>query len=213
MMSVEAITAHQGSIVWFTGLSGAGKTTLCRCVAQALSSIGLKNVVLDGDEVRATLSSDLGYTRPDRKENMRRLAALASSHSLEGAIVLIAAIAPYRQLREDIRRASPVPFFEAFVDAPLALCEARDPKGLYRRARAGTLQHFTGIDDVYEPPLHPDVHCCTSHETVSQSCHKVLAKLSSVVPQLQLSPVLAALTPVAERPAADIARSPRAHVL
>lgn len=211
MISTEASTFSPGVIVWLTGLSGAGKTTLCRCVAQTLSSHGQKNVLLDGDEVRATLSPDLGFTRPDREENMRRLAALASSHALQGAIVLVAAIAPYRELREHHRSVSPVPFLEAFVDAPLAICEARDPKGLYRRARSGTIQHFTGIGDVYETPLSPDIHCCTSRETVTQSCHKILVALRLTVPQLPTAGH--APTPAAEIRVADALLSPLAPAL
>ena len=169
--------ATTGKIVWFTGLSGAGKTTVCRCVAQSLGSRVASIIVLDGDEVRAALSPDLGFSRKDREENMRRLAALASAHALADAVVLVAAIAPYRSLRDRIRGSSPIPFLEVFVDAPLAVCEARDPKGLYRRARAGAIECFTGVDDVYEPPLAPEVHCRTGEETVEQSCSKVLTAL------------------------------------
>ena len=166
-----------GTILWFTGLSGAGKTTLCRSVAQALAEVQVSTVVLDGDEVRARLSPELGFTRADREENVRRIAALASEHARGGATVLVAAIAPYRALREQIRAASPGPFFEVFVDAPLEVCEARDPKGLYRRARAGAIQRVTGIDDVYEAPLAPEVHCRTGEESVEQSCAKVMQAL------------------------------------
>ena len=124
--SVPALA--QGRIVWFTGLSGAGKTTLCRCVAQALGTRAPAVVVLDGDEIRMTLSADLGFSRPDREENMRRLAgtgldARSGQCSRPGG----AAIAPYRQVRDRIRKAAPVPFLEVFVDAPLVVCESRDP--------------------------------------------------------------------------------------
>ncbi|WP_263385231.1 adenylyl-sulfate kinase [Granulicella arctica] len=213
MTSAESGTLHPGVIIWFTGLSGAGKTTLCRCIAQTLSSHRLKNVLLDGDEIRATISSDLGFTRTDREENMCRLAALASFHALQGVIVLVAAIAPYRGLREHHRSASPVPFLEAFVDAPLTICEARDPKGLYRAARAGTIQRFTGIGDVYEPPLHPDIHCCTSRETITQSCLKVLDALRLVVLPLQLPTAALSPTPAVERRVADTLPLPFAPVL
>jgi adenylylsulfate kinase len=166
-----------GCILWMTGLSASGKTTLCGAVAQALATSGRSAVVLDGDVLRQTLSSDLGFSRADREENMRRIATLAFQHATAGSAVLVAAISPYRQLRETLRRTSPVPFFEVFVDAPLPVCEARDPKGLYRRARAGAIPHFTGIDDIYEPPATPDAHCHTAHETIEESCARLMALL------------------------------------
>ncbi len=206
--SVPALA--QGRIVWFTGLSGAGKSTLCRCVAQALGTRAPAVVVLDGDEIRMTLSADLGFSRPDREENMRRLAELVSTHALANAVVLVAAIAPYRQVRDRIRKAAPVPFLEVFVDAPLVVCESRDPKGLYRRARAGTLQQFTGIDDVYEPPLAPEVHCHTGEESVEQSCNKVLAVLGAGLSWHRLPAGAPVLLPAADTRGGDALQLPRA---
>ncbi|MDE1160659.1 MAG: adenylyl-sulfate kinase [Acidobacteriaceae bacterium] len=180
-MQAESFRTHadssRGIILWFTGLSASGKTTLSRAVAGALSNSGRTLLLLDGDEVRRTLSADLGFSSTDRQTNMRRLATLASEHALAGTTVLVAAISPFRALREEFRRSSPVRFLEIFVDAPLPLCEARDPKGLYRRARSGELSAFTGIDAPYEVPTQPDVHCRTGIESVEESCSLVLAAL------------------------------------
>jgi adenylylsulfate kinase len=166
-----------GCIVWFTGLSAAGKSTLAIELAGALETLGVRNALLDGDRLRTTLCSDLGFSREDREENVRRVYALAVESALEGDVVLIAVISPYRRVRDQLRASSPVSWVEVFVDAPLAVCEQRDPKGLYRRARAGELRGFTGIDDPYEVPLSPDAHCHTDLETVEQSCARVLAVL------------------------------------
>jgi adenylylsulfate kinase len=168
-----------GCIFWFTGLSASGKTTLCTVVAEFLSQRDRDHVVLDGDVIRKTISKDLGFSREDREENIRRIGALAFEHAKAGSVVLVAAISPHREIRKSLRRKSPVPFFEVYVDAPLSVCEERDPKGLYRRARAGSILCFTGIDDVYEPPDFADVHCFTDQETVEQSCSKVIAVFNS----------------------------------
>jgi len=164
---------HQaGPVVWFTGLSGAGKTTLCRAVAEDLKAKGHPTQILDGDVVRSELWRDLGYSDQDRLENNRRLTYLARLLSEHGITVLVAAISPLQSMR-DFARSSVTFFCEVFVDAPLSVCEQRDPKGLYRRARAGNLQNFTGIDAPYEAPGAPDVICCTAHESVTQSAAKV----------------------------------------
>ena len=169
----------RGFILWFTGLSASGKTTLCAKVAEALDGLGLEPLVLDGDALRRTVCRDLGFSREDREENMRRIATLATEHAKCGRAALVAIISPYRELREQLRRASAFPFVEVFVDAPLEVCEQRDPKGLYRRARSGELQHFTGIGDVYEVPMTPDIHCLTATETVEESCARIMHVLKS----------------------------------
>lgn len=160
-------------IVWFTGLSGAGKTTLCRALADELTRRGYRSQILDGDEMRRTLCADLGYSETDRIENIRRIAHLAGAVAHTGTIALVAAISPLRAMRQTARQAAPL-FCEVFVDAPMATCEARDVKGLYKRARAGEITNFTGIDAPYETPLEPDVICRTSVETVAESTAKVL---------------------------------------
>lgn len=166
-----------GCIVWFTGLSAAGKSTLAIEVAGSLQTLGVRTGLLDGDRLRATLCSDLGFSREDREENVRRVHRLAVEEALQGVVVLVAVISPYRSVRDQLRASSPVSWIEVYVDAPLAVCEQRDPKGLYRRARAGELPGFTGVDDPYEVPLSSDVHCHTDLETVGQSCARVLAVL------------------------------------
>lgn len=166
----------KGLTVWFTGLSGAGKTTICRSVQTELLSRGLQVEVLDGDAIRTYLSSDLGFSEEDRKENIKRIAYVAQLLTRNGVIVLVAAISPYRSSRDEARSAIGN-FFEVYVNAPLQVCEARDPKGLYRRARAGHLQRFTGIDQPYEVPLSPDVECHTDVESAMESSGKVIASV------------------------------------
>ncbi len=135
MESKERARAGTGCIVWLTGLSASGKTTLANELARALAERSVAHTVLDGDRLRATLSRDLGFTRADREENVRRIFKLALAEAKQGAVASVAAISPYRIVREQLRSLSPVPFYEVFVDAPLAVCEQRDPKGLYQRAR------------------------------------------------------------------------------
>ena len=163
-----------GVTVWFTGLSGAGKTTVCNAVAAELTQRGYRVQVLDGDEVRRQISRDLGFSKEDRDENIRRIGELAASRTQEGSVVLVAAISPYRAARERVR-ARIGRFLEVFVDAPLAVCEQRDPKGLYRKARSGELSQLTGLDDPYEPPLAPEVRCLTGEESIQVSSQKVIS--------------------------------------
>jgi adenylylsulfate kinase len=163
----------QGLTVWFTGLSSAGKTTISQALHQTLQSRGYKLEWLDGDAVRERISSDLGFSREDRDENVRRIGALAEQFTRTGAIVLVSAISPYRAARDRVRH-SIGNFLEVWVHAPLEVCEGRDRKGIYRRARAGDLAHVTGVDDPYEDPLAPDVECRTDRETPEESAAKVL---------------------------------------
>ena len=129
--------------------------------------------ILDGDAVRATLSRDLGFSRADREEHLRRISFVAGLLANHGVAVLIAAIAPYRSIRAELR-SSHENFIEIYVNAPLNICEARDPKGLYRQARAGSIVNFTGISDEYEPPLTPDLACRTDLETIEESVARIL---------------------------------------
>ena len=163
-----------GLTVWFTGLSGAGKTTICRYVQMELATRDMVVEVLDGDVVRTHLCKDLGFSEADRKENIRRIAHVAKLLTHHGKIVLVAAISPYRTGREEARSIIGN-FIEVYVNAPLAVCEQRDPKGLYHKARIGMIHGFTGIDDPYEVPLSPDVECLTGEESPQQSAGKVLA--------------------------------------
>jgi len=174
-----------GVAVWFTGLSGAGKTTLCGAVAERLRERGSAVVVLDGDELRRSVNADLGYSRNDREENVRRIGAMAVRLVAQKTIVLVAAISPYRAMRDAMRRRTPA-FVEVFVNAPLATCMERDTKGLYRRALAGEIASFTGISDPYEPPLAPEVVCNTAEESVDGSADKVMAELARMFELQQL---------------------------
>jgi bifunctional enzyme CysN/CysC len=164
---------HSGLTVWFTGLSGAGKSTLCEAVRDRLAARGYRTDVLDGDVVRKHLSKGLGFSREDRDENIRRIGFVAGLLMRNGVIVLVAAISPYRSVREEVR-ASLGDFVEVYVNASLEVCETRDPKGLYRRARAGEMHGLTGVDDPYEPPVRPDVECRTDRESVEESVEKVI---------------------------------------
>jgi bifunctional enzyme CysN/CysC len=170
----------QGLLVWVTGLSGSGKTTICNAVHTELLARGIRVEVLDGDVVRKHLSRDLGFSKEDRDENIRRIGFVAHLLTRNGVVALVAAISPYRAVREEIRAATGE-FLEVFVNAPLDLCERRDPKGLYKKARAGEFSGFTGVDAPYEPPLAPEVECRTGVETEKESVDKVLAAILKAV--------------------------------
>ena len=162
-----------GLTVWFTGLSSSGKSTIGKAVYERLSALGFKVEWLDGDVIRQYLSKDLGFSKQDRDENVRRIGFVAELLTRNGVIVLVSAISPYRPVRDEMRRRIGN-FLEVYVNAPLAICEQRDVKGLYRRVRAGELQHLTGVDDPYEPPLAPEIECHTDRESLAESVSKVL---------------------------------------
>jgi adenylylsulfate kinase len=170
---------NDGVTIWFTGLSGAGKTTLSRAVGQQLQLQGYKVEILDGDLLRQCLTKGLGFSKEERDENIRRIGFVAKLLSRNGVIVLVAAISPYRQVREEVRQQIGN-FVEVYVNAPLEVCEQRDVKGLYKRARAKDLQNFTGIDAPYEFPLKPEVECKTDQETIAESVDKVLIALQNL---------------------------------
>ena len=169
---------HQqpGVTLWFTGLSGAGKTTISRAVGKELKSSGYKVEILDGDVVRQNLTKGLGFSKEDRDENIRRVGFVAELLTRNQVIVLVSAISPYREIRQEVRERIGN-FVEVYVNAPLEICEQRDVKGLYKKARAGEIKNFTGIDDPYEPPLNSEVECRTDLESLEESVSKVLAKL------------------------------------
>ncbi|MDJ0798446.1 MAG: adenylyl-sulfate kinase [Calothrix sp. MO_167.B12] len=178
---------QNGMTVWFTGLSGAGKTTICRAVEEKLRSQGYKVEVLDGDIVRENLTKGLGFSKADRDENIRRIGFVAHLLTRNGVIVLVSAISPYREIRNEVRNKIGN-FIEVYVNAPLKVCEQRDVKGLYKRARAGEIKNFTGIDDPYEPPTQPEVECRTDGENLEESVDKVLSTIQkySLESQFQL---------------------------
>jgi adenylylsulfate kinase len=154
-------------------------------VCRKLTDDGFQVEVLDGDIFRSTVAKDLGFSRKDREENVRRLSIVADLLSRHGVIVLVAAISPYRAIREQIRQ-NTTRFLEVYVNAPLAVCEQRDVKGLYRKARNGEVHNLTGVDDVYEPPLDPDVECHTDFESLEESAEKVITAIIQATGRFRL---------------------------
>ena len=171
--------ANQGFTLWFTGLSGAGKSTLSQAVADELRVRGHRVERLDGDEVRQRLSRGLGYSKDDRNENVRRIGFVARLLSRSGAVAIAAAISPYRELRDEIRREHDAPFIEIFVECPLDALVKRDPKGLYAKALRGEIQNFSGVSDPYEPPASPEITVHTDRETVDASRDVILRWLEA----------------------------------
>jgi adenylylsulfate kinase len=167
---------ERGCVIWFTGLSGSGKTTIAQIVEHKLLDAGVPIEILDGDVVRENLSKGLGFSKEDRDINIRRIAFVAHLLQRNGAFVITAAISPYRAIRNEAR-AMIKDFVEVYAEAPLEVCEERDVKGLYAKARAGEIKGFTGIDDPYEPPSSPEVVCNTAEETPEESAEKVLDRL------------------------------------
>jgi adenylylsulfate kinase len=168
-----------GFTIWFTGLSGAGKTTLANILEGELRARGHRVEVLDGDVVRTHLSKGLGFSREDRDTNIRRLGYVAGEITRHGGVALVAAISPYRSIRAE-NRARIGDYVEVFVNAPVATCESRDQKGQYARARRGEIKGFTGVDDPYEPPLPSDgewIECRTDRETPDESARRVFDRL------------------------------------
>ncbi|MEY2486851.1 MAG: bifunctional enzyme CysN/CysC [Verrucomicrobiota bacterium] len=171
---------HRGAVVWFTGLSGAGKSTIAQALERELFSRGMHTYVLDGDNIRHGLNSNLGFSPEDRVENIRRVSEVAKLMADAGAVAITAFISPYRMDRRRAREIAlegKAEFIEVFVDAPLAVCEARDPKHLYKKARAGEIRDFTGIDAPYEPPEGPEIIVHTDRQTVDESIATILEQL------------------------------------
>jgi len=193
----EQLNGHRGCVVWFTGLSGCGKSTVSNAVDRKLHVAGVRSFVLDGDNVRHGLNASpalleprfgsdfarrfgLGFGPEDRVENIRRIGSTAGLFAEAGLITLTAFISPYRADRDAVRAAlRPGDFIEVFVDAPLEVCEKRDPKGLYKKARAGEIKGFTGIDDPYEAPLKPELRLDAGRETPDVLADEVIAYLRS----------------------------------
>ena len=195
----ESLNEHQGCVVWFTGLSGCGKSTVANMVDQKLYARGIRTFVLDGDNVRHGLNASpqllaplgdayaerfgLGFSAEDRKENIRRVGAVTDLFANAGLIALVAFVSPYREdrasVRERIEASRSGSFVEVFVDAPLEVCESRDPKGLYRKARAGEIKGMTGIDDPYEVPEAPEVHLKSGAQSPDTLADQVIGYLES----------------------------------
>jgi len=170
---------QKGFVLWFTGLSASGKSTVADAVAEKLIKRGLKIERLDGDIVRKSLTKDLGFSKEDRDENIQRVSFVAKLLSRNGVGVIASFISPYREVRKRIREET-TNFVEVFVKCPLEVCEKRDPKGMYKKARAGEIKNFTGIDDPYEEPENPELVLNTDKETVEESVEKVITKLEEL---------------------------------
>lgn len=191
----EQLNGHKGCVIWFTGLSACGKSTVANLVDHKLHSLGVHSFVLDGDNVRHGLNAapaslkerhgeefakrfGLGFSAQDREENIRRIGAVAELFASAGIIALTAFISPYRRDRDAVReRLKPGDFIEVFVDAPIEICEARDPKGLYKKARAGEIKGFTGIDDPYEAPTNAELRLDAATKSAEQLADEVVAYL------------------------------------
>lgn len=154
----EALHQHHGAVLWFTGLSGSGKSTIASSLESALHQLGVSTYLLDGDNIRHGLCHDLGFSDEDRKENIRRIGEVSKLMVDAGLVVLTAFISPHQAQRQEVRHLLGESFYEIFIDTPLHICEQRDPKGLYKKARKGELLNFTGIDAVYEAPDNPELH-------------------------------------------------------
>jgi len=174
------VTGGEGMTVWLTGLSGSGKSTIAYAVEERLVADGRAAYVLDGDNLRHGINADLGFSKEDRSENIRRVGEIARLMADAGLVVLVPVISPYRADRDEVRKKHEtigLRFLEVFVDTPLMVCEERDPKGLYARARAGEISGMTGIDDPYEPPLDPAVRVDASATSVAEGAESVLGSL------------------------------------
>lgn len=175
------LSGHRPMVVWFTGLSGAGKSTIANLLEQKLYEQGTRTYLLDGDNLRHGLNRDLGFSSTDRHENVRRVAEVAALMVDAGLLVLVSLISPFKAERE-LARSLVVEgeFYEVFVDVPLSVAEARDPKGLYEKARKGELRNFTGIDSPYEPPEHPEMRVDTTVGTPADATDAILAGLRAL---------------------------------
>jgi adenylyl-sulfate kinase len=173
----------KGFTLWFTGLSGAGKSTLSVPVAERLKQLGHRVEVLDGDEVRTNLSKGLGFSKEDRDTNIRRIGFVANLLSRNGVVAITAAISPYREIRDEVRKnvtAHGAGFVEVFVKCPIPVLAERDVKGLYKKALAGEIKNFTGVSDPYEEPLQPEVTVESDKESVSDGVEKILKRLAEL---------------------------------
>lgn len=172
-----SLLRQKGATIWFTGLSGSGKSTIAVALERALFNMGKLSYRLDGDNVRMGINKNLGFSEADRKENIRRIGEVAKLFGDAGVITLSSFISPYKADRDQVRALhadAGLAFVEVYVDCSLAVAEQRDPKGLYKRARAGEIKHFTGIDDPYEPPVDPEIHLHTDQMTLEDEVKTVI---------------------------------------
>ncbi|MDC7226147.1 MAG: adenylyl-sulfate kinase [Spirochaetales bacterium] len=175
----EKLKGHPGRVIWFTGLSGSGKSTIAHELDLRLNRKGIHTYILDGDNIRSRLNSDLGFSDRDRAENIRRIAETAALFADAGIVVITAFISPFRAGREHARGLLPRGrFIEVFVNCPLETAEARDPKGLYKKARRGEIPDFTGINSPYEEPLNPEIIIDSGNQSVDEAVEAVIAYLN-----------------------------------
>ncbi|HUO76266.1 MAG TPA: adenylyl-sulfate kinase [Thermodesulfovibrionales bacterium] len=174
----NSLNNHKSGLVWFTGLSASGKSTIAHAVEKELHDRGIRTYVLDGDNVRHGLNSNLGFSPEDRKENIRRIGEVAKLMADAGIVVFTAFISPYREDRDTVRKLFEGDhFYEVFVKCSIEECERRDPKGLYKKARAGIIKNYTGISSPYEEPLVPELIVDTEHLTIEESVNQVIGFL------------------------------------
>jgi adenylylsulfate kinase len=176
----ERLIQQKGATLWFTGLSGSGKSTIAIALEKVLYDLKILSYRLDGDNVRLGINKNLGFSAEDRAENIRRIGEITKLFADCGAISLSSFISPYRHDRNNVRalhEESGIAFIEVFVDCSLAVAESRDPKGLYKKARGGKIKNFTGIDDPYEPPENPEIHLKTDQMTLEQELNTIVSYL------------------------------------
>jgi adenylylsulfate kinase len=176
----EKLKAQKAFVLWFTGLSGSGKTTLAIALEHALHKMGKHTYILDGDKFRETLNKDLGFSPSDREENIRRIGSVSLATVDAGLITLVTLISPFRKSRDNVRAMhSPKDFIEVYIDCSLEVCEKRDVKGLYYKARQGIIKEFTGISSPYEPPINPEITIDTAKLDLDSSVKVILKYLKS----------------------------------
>ncbi|MEK4219459.1 MULTISPECIES: adenylyl-sulfate kinase [unclassified Bacillus (in: firmicutes)] len=174
----QSLNGHKSCALWFTGLSGSGKSVLANAVDEKLYHMGIRSYVLDGDNIRHGLNRDLGFRAEDRIENIRRIGEVAKLFVDSGQMILTAFISPFREDRDMVRELFPDgEFLEIYVKCPLQICEQRDPKGLYKKARNGDIKHFTGIDSPYEAPLSPDLIIESDQTSIADGADLIIKKL------------------------------------
>lgn len=170
----EKLLKQKGVLIWFTGLSGSGKSTVATMLEKKLHDLGKLTYLLDGDNVRHGLNSDLGFSKEDRVENIRRIAEISKLFVDSGVITIATFISPFIKDREAVRQLLKTDFIEVYVDCPLDVCEKRDPKGIYKKARKGEIKDFTGIDSPYEPPINPEITVQTNINSLEECVSKII---------------------------------------
>ncbi|MNI48372.1 putative adenylyl-sulfate kinase [compost metagenome] len=173
----EELLKQKGVVLWFTGLSGSGKSTVASSLEKRLHDMGKLTYTLDGDNVRHGLNSDLGFSDEDRVENIRRIGEISKLFVDAGVITIATFVSPFREDRQKVRDLLGKDFAEIYIDCPIEVCEKRDPKGIYKKARAGEIKHFTGIDSPYESPINPEIVVSTHLNTLDECVDKLVAYL------------------------------------